>query len=69
LLLHHKLTWKYDRAEKETFSSGKAWWRGRYTLALGFGASAAAAIDVTKKSLGRKFAEVSDEYVAGWKDM
>jgi len=69
LLLHHKLAWKYDRAEKgNVFQAAKLGGTGRYTLALGFGANAAAAVDVTKKSLGRKFAEVSDEYVAGWKE-
>src|SRR5260370_34806728 len=69
LLLHHKLTWKYDRAEKgNVFQAAKLGGTGRYTLALGFGASAAGAIDVTKKSLGRKFAEESGQYVAGWKE-
>ncbi len=69
LLLHHKLTWKYDRAEKgNIFQVAKLGGAGRYTLALGFGADAAAAIDVAKKSLARKFADVSAEYVAGWKD-
>jgi len=57
-----------SRGEGKRFSGGEAGSAGQYTLALGFGASAAAAIDVTKKSLGRKFAEVSDEYVAGWKE-
>src|SRR5258705_4980041 len=53
-----KLTWKYDRAEKgNIFQAAKLGGTGRFTLALGFGASAAAAVDVTKKSLGRKFAE------------
>src|SRR5260370_33681055 len=67
LLLHHKLTWKYERPEKgNIFQAAKLGSTRRFTLALGFGASAAAAIDVTKKSLGRKVAEVSDEYVAGW---
>jgi len=69
LLLHHKLTWKYERAEKgNVFQAAKLGGAGRYTVALGFGADAAAAVDAAKKSLGRKFAEVTSEYVAGWKE-
>ena len=69
LLLHHKLTWKYDRAEKgNVFQTAKLGGAGRYTLALAFAANAAAAVDVAKKSLTRKFADVSVEYVAGWKE-
>src|SRR5260370_24275324 len=69
LLLHHKLTWKYDRAEKgNVFQAAKLGGTGRYTLALGFGASAAAAIDVTKRCLARKLTGVSDEHVAAWRD-
>jgi glucoamylase len=69
LLLHHKLTWKYDRAEKgNVFQAAKLGGSGRYTLALGFGTDAAKAIDVAKKSLTRKFADVSNEYVVGWKE-
>jgi len=65
LLLHHKLTWKYERAEKgNIFQAAKLGGAGRYTLALGFGADATTAIAVAKKSLTRKFAEVSAEYVA-----
>ncbi len=69
LLLHHKLTWKYARAEKgNVFQAAKLGGAGNYTVALGFGADAAAAIDVAKKSLGRKFAQISSEYVAGWRE-
>src|ERR1700676_781458 len=69
LLLHHKLTWKYDRAEKgNVFQAAKLGGAGRYVLSLGFGANASAAIDVAKKSLGRKFAAVSSEHVAGWRE-
>jgi glucoamylase len=69
LLLHHKLTWKYERAEKgNVFQAAKLGGAGRYTLALGFGGDAPAAIDAAKKSLGRKFSEVTSEYVAGWKE-
>src|ERR1700756_2377243 len=58
LLLHHKLTWKYDRAEKgNVFQAAKLGGAGRYTMALGFGADAGAAISVARKSLGRKFSE------------
>ncbi|HET6932587.1 MAG TPA: hypothetical protein VFI45_19840, partial [Candidatus Acidoferrum sp.] len=69
LLLHHKMTWKYARAEKgNIFQAARLGGAGKYTVALGFGADAAAAIDVAKKSLERKFVDVSAEYVAGWKD-
>src|SRR6266404_5550501 len=51
LLLHHKLTWKYDRVEKgNVFQVAKLGGAGRYTLALGFGASAAAAIEDRKST-------------------
>lgn len=69
LLLHHKLEWKYDRAEKgNVFQAAKLGGANHYELALGFGANGGAAIDVAKKALARKFADVGAEYVAGWKD-
>ena len=69
LLLHHKLTWKYERAEKgNVFQAAKLGGAGRYTVALGFGADATAAIGAAKKSLARKFADISSEYIAGWKE-
>jgi len=69
LLLHHKLTWKYDRSENgNVFQAAKLGGAGEYTLALGFGPQGDAAVDTAKKSLVRKFPDVSDEYVAGWRD-
>jgi glucoamylase len=69
LLLHHKLSWQYDRAEKgNVLQAAKLGGANHYELALGFGATGAAAIEAAKKSLARKFAAVSAEYVAGWKE-
>jgi len=69
LLLHHTLTWKYERAENgNVFQAAELGGAGQYTLALGFGPNAQAALDTAKKSLARPFSEVSNEYVAGWHD-
>jgi len=68
LLLHHKLTWKYDRSENgNVLQAAKLGAAGEYTLALGFGPNGDAAMDTAKKSLARKFSEVSSEYAAGWR--
>jgi len=69
LLLHQKLDWKYDRAESgNVFQAAKLGGANHYVLALGFGPDADAAVATARKSLERKFSEVSGEYVAGWKD-
>ena len=69
LLLHHNLQWKYDRAENgNVFQAAKLGGANHYVVALGFGPNADAAIAAARKSLERKFSEVSSEYVAGWKD-
>ena len=69
LLLHHKLQWKYDRAENgNVFHAAKLGGVGQYTLAMGFGPNPEAAVDAAKKSLARKFSLIRDEYVSGWRE-
>lgn len=69
LSLHHKLAWNYSRAENgNVFEAAKLGGANRYVLALGFGSSPDAAVDAAKKSLARKFSDVSSEYVAGWRE-
>jgi glucoamylase len=69
LLLHRQLEWQFVRAEKgNVVQSAKIADPEHFFLALGFGATAAAALDSAQKSLARGFASASEEYVAGWKD-
>lgn len=69
LLVHHRLTQKYARAENGNvvqvakLSSSK-----HFVIALGFGATGAAAAATARKSLERGFSTASAEYVAGWKE-
>ncbi len=69
LLLHHKLEWRYERAENgNVFQAAKLGGANHYMLALGFGPNPDAAIDAAKKSLARKYSDVTAEYVVGWKE-
>jgi glucoamylase len=69
LLLHHALTQKYAKAENgNVLQAAKLPSAAHVVFALGFGADPSAAIDSAKKSLGRTFASVSAEYVAGWRE-
>ena len=68
LLLHHKLEWKYDRAENgNVFQAAKLGGANHYVVALGFGPNPDAAVASAKNSLASKFSDVRDAYVAGWK--
>jgi glucoamylase len=68
LLLHHKLTWFYSRAENgsviQTAKPGTA----HFTLALGFGATPASAIDNARNSLKVGFPSISADYITGWNE-
>jgi len=67
LLLHHRLTWSYPRAENgNVIQAAKIPSAARFLLALGFGPTPAAALENAHASLQRSFATVSSEYVNGW---
>ena len=69
LLLHHKLEWKYDRAEDgNMFQAARLGGANHYVVALGFGPNADAAVASAKKSLSRAISDVTEEYVAGWRE-
>src|SRR5580700_7087347 len=67
LLLHRRLEWSYARAENGNVVEVAKISGARFTLALGFGADSAAAIESAQASLKTGFAAVSSEYVEGWK--
>jgi len=68
LLLHHHLEWSYERAENGNVIQAARLRGGHFTLALGFGMNADAAIATAQASVARGFAAVSAEYVKGWHD-
>ncbi len=67
LLLHRRLEWSYARAENGNVVEAAKISGARFTLALGFGADSAAAIESAQASLKTGFAAVTSEYVDGWK--
>ncbi len=69
LLLHKKLDWSYTRAENgNVVQSAKISAAQHFTLALGFGATPAAAIANATASLQEGFPSVSARYATGWND-
>jgi glucoamylase len=68
LLLHRKLDWSYGRAENGNVMQSAKLAADHFTLALGFGATASAAVESAKSSLQRGFSSASAEYTAGWSD-
>lgn len=68
LLLHHRLDWSYPSAENGNVVQTAKVNGNHFTLALGFGPDAEAAIESAKASLQRGFSAVRAEYTKGWRD-
>lgn len=68
LLLHHKLTWSYASAVNGNVIQAAKISGSHFTLSLGFGPDAAAAVASAKGGLQRGFPAVRADYLAGWKD-
>lgn len=68
LLLHHRLDWSYSRAENRNIAQVAKMHDRHFTLALGFGATAAEATASARATLERGFDAVSAEYAKGWQD-
>src|SRR5690349_3160040 len=67
LLLHHRLTWKFARADSgNVVQVARIARPAHFTLALGFGETSAAARAAAKASLRRGFLAVRTEYARGW---
>jgi len=67
LLLHHRLTWRYERADSGNLVQVARLARpARFTLALGFGETGAAALAEARAALARGFAAVRAAYARGW---
>jgi glucoamylase len=66
LLLHHKLTSQYARAENGNVIQAAKPEGARFTLALGFGATSASAIENARASLKTGFPSISTDYAEGW---
>ncbi len=68
LLLHHQLAWSYARAENGNVIQAAKLEGAHFTLALGFGATPASAVESARASLKSGFASISAEYATGWND-
>ena len=69
LLLHHRITWRYARADSgNVVQVARVARPAHFTLALGFGGTPAAAIAAARASLRRGFAVVRAEYSRGWSE-
>ncbi|MGA8763052.1 MAG: glycoside hydrolase family 15 protein, partial [Candidatus Sulfotelmatobacter sp.] len=66
LLLHHKLAWSYARADNGNVIQAAKLDGAHFTLALGFGATSAAALESARASLKSGFLSISAEYAKGW---
>ncbi len=67
LLLHRRLTWSYLRADSGNIVQVARVARpARFTLALGFGATAEAALGEARASLARGFVAAREAYARGW---
>jgi glucoamylase len=68
LLLHHRLAWSYARAENGNVIQAAKVEGGRFTLALGFGATSDSAVESARASLKTGFSAISADYARGWHD-
>jgi glucoamylase len=68
LLLHHQLTWFYSRAENGSVIQTAKLGTAHFTLALGFGATPASAMDNARSSLKVGFPSLSAAYITGWNE-
>jgi glucoamylase len=69
LLLHHRITSSYTRAENgNVVQTARVARPAHFTLALGFGATRAAALATARASLGRAFATIQADYARGWSE-
>lgn len=69
LLLHHRLTWHFARAEGgNVVQVARIARPARFTMALGFGETPAAALAAARASLGRGFLAVRMTYARGWSE-
>lgn len=66
LLLHRQLTWAYARAENGNVIQAARLKGAHFTLALGFGATPASAVENARASLQTGFSPISAEYADGW---
>jgi glucoamylase len=68
LLLHNRLDWGYARAENGNVVQAAELRGDHFTLALGFGDNASAAIETAQASLKTGYASVREAYAQGWSD-
>jgi glucoamylase len=68
LMLHHKLAWSYARAENGNVIHAARVESSHFTLALGFGATSASAVENARASLKSGFPSINADYVKGWNE-
>jgi glucoamylase len=67
LLLHHRLTWRYARADSgNVVQTARLHGAPHFALALGFGTDPQAALTEARAGLRRGFAAVRADYARGW---
>ncbi len=66
LLLHHRLEFSYARAENGNVIQAAKLQGSHFTLALGFGATSASAVESARASLKSGFSSISADYANGW---
>ncbi|HEY6807706.1 MAG TPA: glycoside hydrolase family 15 protein [Gemmatimonadales bacterium] len=67
LLLHHRLTWTYARADSgNVVQAGRIARPAHFTVAVGFGATPQAAREDARASLAGGFAPLRADYARGW---
>jgi glucoamylase len=67
LLLHHRLTWTWQRADSgNVVQAGRIARPAHFTVALGFGATPQAAREDARASLASGFTPLRAEYARGW---
>lgn len=66
LLLHHRLTWSYPRAENGNVIQAAKLDKAHFTLVLGFGATPGSAVENARASLKSAFPSISADYANGW---
>jgi glucan 1,4-alpha-glucosidase len=66
LLLHRQLQLSYSRAENGNVIQAAKVEGGHFTLALGFGATSASAVENARASLKTGFSSVAADYANGW---
>ena len=68
LMLHHRLSWSYARAESGNIIQTAKLEGSHFTLAVGFGRTPRSAVENARASLESGFPSISVDYANGWRE-